>query len=564
MIRRRKEASVKKLSPKTAYIIIGAVFLLMVAALVAQVAMEGKMTSQIAVRTLIPMGVCVSAFARIYTGNRGSRGRVFYEKLYEEELADAFTAPDQKSARRRLVKGVRDFHEDRLEKALTTLEALCPSCTKPADYGATYFFIGRVYSGMGLLDKAVQAYETTLSHTPANPSAWNNIGSIHMKRGDFDAAADCFRRAADIDRHYVMAYNNMAQLQLRFGHWQDSIRFAAHAVRLQSDLAPALNALALSYYALGHRTEGRKYADLAARHGSNRQSLENLFRRLDSGENPFTPGMELPIVVEEALEHFRRRHARPMLRIALPAEGSNVGRSRVGGESVGEPPVDSHGKPMRLLAAVWCSETQGMADLPERGILRFFIAEDRDCGCNRLSPTEQTDFRILYTPDEDAFGACEYETKFDMDTDFPVKGCFPICFVPGMGTPLVSDYRFRDALEEALEKAGAPSVEDMEPTMYRAICRQNQWGGHRMGGYPCFEDIDPRYQTAYQDYDALLLQIVSHEMVFDRDGSEMSVNIIEFGHNGGCQFLISRNKLRAKDFSDVLYWWDESFEDTDV
>lgn len=32
--------------------------------------------------------------------------------------------------------------------------------------------------------------------------------------------------------------------------------------------------------------------------------------------------------------------------------------------------------------------------------------------------------------------------------------------------------------------------------------------------------------------------------------------LIMFGDAGGCQFFIPHDKLIARDFSDVMYWWD--------
>ena len=80
------------------------------------------------------------------------------------------------------------------------------------------------------------------------------------------------------------------------------------------------------------------------------------------------------------------------------------------------------------------------------------------------------------------------------------------------------------------------------------------YGGHRIGGYPCFEQDDPRDVTeGLRKYDTLLLQIVSHTMP-DASGNEET--LIMFGDEGGCQFFIPREKLRARDFSDVMYNWD--------
>jgi uncharacterized protein YwqG len=75
-----------------------------------------------------------------------------------------------------------------------------------------------------------------------------------------------------------------------------------------------------------------------------------------------------------------------------------------------------------------------------------------------------------------------------------------------------------------------------------------------VGGYPCFEPFDPRgNDSALEKYDTLLLQIVSHTA---EDEQGQTTDLIMFGDEGGCQFFIPREKLRACDFSDVMYTWD--------
>ncbi len=543
----------KRLSRKAAYIMLGVVFLLMVAALIVQVVMEGKLTSEIAVRTLIPMGACASAFAKVYTGAGRNRGLAYYEKSYEKEIGTAFSEPHRKAEKNMLLRGIKAYNEDRFTVAVKHLSPLFSRCQTSAESTATGLFLGLTYTDMGLPDKAIETYEALLAIDPNAARAWNNLGLLYAKKGMPDKAAEHYRRATECDPTYVMAFNNMAQILLRDSRWQDAIRFASHALSLQSDLVPALNAMAVAHYALGHKAESRQYVDRVVMAGGNTQNLKTIFALLDHGKSPFEPHTRLTPELETALELFERRNAIPMLRICLPADGPDIGRSRLGGEAFGDVPTDSHGYPMRLLAAIWCSEARGIPDLPDRGILRFFIAADASLGCDRHAPASGADFRVLYTEDEDAFGSCRYEMTFDPQTSFPVKGCIPIYFQPGMSTPLVADYRFRPALSEALMKAGAPTLDDLDPSAYAAICRQNTYGGHRMGGYPCFEDIDPREYEPYRRYDTLLLQIVTHTV----ETKHGDVNIIEFGNEGGCQFLISRDNLLSRNFSDVFYWWDD-------
>ncbi|MBE6676652.1 MAG: DUF1963 domain-containing protein, partial [Ruminococcaceae bacterium] len=40
------------------------------------------------------------------------------------------------------------------------------------------------------------------------------------------------------------------------------------------------------------------------------------------------------------------------------------------------------------------------------------------------------------------------------------------------------------------------------------------------------------------------------------DGHGHEQELIMFGDEGGCQFFIPAEKLRARDFSDVMYTWD--------
>jgi uncharacterized protein YwqG len=543
----------KRMSRKTAMIILVTTLVLLTVALIAQIVAEGEFNSTIAVRTLIPMGLCVSSIIKVGTIG-GTRGRKFFEKLYEKEIGEAFSAGDRRGEKNKLLDGIKAYHESRYDVAIGILEGLLPRCRDVADATATRLFLGLTYTDMGLSEKAIETYEKLLEQNAACANAWNNLGLQYAKKGLSDKAAHCYRRATECDESYAVAFNNMAQLLIQQSRWAEAIPFAGHALFLRKDLTPAANALAISYYALGKKEESRRYADMAVMNGSDRKSLETAFALLDRGVSPVTPQVRLTPEVETAMDLFRRATVRPMLGVCLPAEGVNRGRSRVGGESIGDVPTDSRGYPMRMLAAIWCSEARGVPDMPAAGILRFFIADDRYYGCDRHRPTEQSDFRVLYTEDEEAFGECLAETVLPAGAgeNFPVKGCYPIYFQPGMGTCLVADHRFKPALNQALQKAGAPSVEEMDPAMYGAICEQNTWGGHRIGGYPCFEQIDPRPEKGLERYDTLLFQLVSHSQSPNGD-----CDLIEFGREGGCQFLIPAEKLRNKDFSDVLYWWDD-------
>ena len=111
---------------------------------------------------------------------------------------------------------------------------------------------------------------------------------------------------------------------------------------------------------------------------------------------------------------------------------------------------------------------------------------------------------------------------------------------------LVENYNAR-----YMKKLDFDTISDEE---HSEIYYRLEYGGHRIGGYPCFEQCDPRdAEPALRVYDTLLLQIVSHTFT---DDNGKDTDLIMFGDEGSCQFFIPREKLRQRDFSDVMFWWD--------
>ena len=70
-----------------------------------------------------------------------------------------------------------------------------------------------------------------------------------------------------------------------------------------------------------------------------------------------------------------------------------------------------------------------------------------------------------------------------------------------------------------------------------------------IGGYPIFSQDDPRLNESLSDCDILLFELDS---VYDK---ENDIDIM-WGDMGTGSFFITRDKLKALDFSRVLYNYD--------
>ena len=544
-----------KKNPKLAITLTYILIILLAAAcitlFIVQTAQNGwKINSSNAVKFgVILIGLILTA-VKMATKTSDGHSLRRYALHYKKEIGAAFASPNRKKERQALLKGIACVHEERHQKGIELLTVLKKSCRSRDEHFAVSLFLALNYEKSGLIDQAIATYEELLTYKPDYSRAWSNLGSIYIDKGMYEKSIHALEEAIRCDENNPYAWNNLAQTHLAASSWQKVIAPAMRALELKKDIYQAENALTIAYFAMGDQENSKKYFDSAVLHGSDASNLTSILRGLAHKNVAFgnTNGVREEVI--RANGHLQRDTSLPMTEIRLPAPNDG-NLSRLGGAAVDQtPPFDSTGKPMKLLAAIWCSEVRGVPHFPERGVLRFYIADNALYGIDFDHPTEQKDFRVLYDENEDGYDTAQRDDD-DLSESFPIPHVLPIRLSPAFGSIRSTDYRFDKALSAALAKVGVDSLSEEESDY---IYAQNTYAGHRIGGYPCFEQFDPRDDNpAWQSYDTLLLQIVSHTMT-DEKGKDR--NLIMFGDEGGCQFFISSEKLKNRDFSDILFWWD--------
>lgn len=487
-------------------------------------------------------------------GSTGGPSLRKYEAAYRKEIGGAFSAPDQKRQKRALLTAIERYSRDRYNGAVARLQALRKECRTNDDYNAVLLFLALSYADAGCAEEAIATYEELVKYSPTHSTAWSNLGMLYRRQGQNDRAIYCIENAIRQDEQNAYAWNNLAQAYLASNNWQKAVEPALRSLSLKADMHSAETALCVAYYMMDDQTLSKKYFDSAVMHGADASKLSSLLQGLAQSSVAFGDTSGIREEVTRAMGHLQRDTALPMVEIRLPAPDDG-NRSRLGGAPLDtNPPLDSSGAPMKLLAAIWCSEVRGVPDFPAHGVLRFYVADNDLYGADFDHPTVQSDFRVLYDEDESAFDGTLRDDPTVSDA-FPIQHVLPIRLTPAMGSIRASDYRFAECVDAALRKAGAAcTFDELEDEENDFITEQNTYAGHRIGGYPCFEQFDPRGdRSELQAYDTLLLQIVSHTAP-DEQGREQE--LIMFGDLGGCQFFIPAEKLRNRDFSDILYSWD--------
>lgn len=525
------------LKPKTALIILYIVLALLVVALIAQIVLEKTFNATIAVRALIPILLCVSAIYKVSTGSGARiRNTALYEREYDFLLRRAFTEDGRKKYRKKVMDALGYYNRDQYEKAIGICDSLLPICQTTDDYCAVLLVKALSYSDAGLTEGAIDLYFELLRHDETRSTAWSNLGVIFRSQGKNLDAVSCYENAVKYDPQNAMAYSNLAHVYFAVGHARLCIEKAHKALELKANLLQAMSALCCGYTALGDEENADKYFRMAVQNGYDRDKLQDFLDKIRNGSykpESLTPTDEKQ---ENAIREVYRATAIPMLRVGIPAEH---GQSRIGGRPLGDSPLNAAGQPMRLLCALYCSEIRSVPGIPARGILQFFITDDTSYGLDRSNPTTQTNFRVTYTEDEDTPESTE---ALPDSQNFPVKGTYPIQFVPTMCAMTDGDFRFEETVRACFAKCGAELTEDLlTETRHRYHTE-----GHRVGGYPYFAKTDPRATRAdLARYDTLLLQIDTHD------------DLVEIGDTGVMQFFINAADLQNRSFSDILYWWDD-------
>jgi len=96
-------------------------------------------------------------------------------------------------------------------------------------------------------EKAKVNYELATHFDPANSNAFNNLGVIHRRHGNLEAAVHCFEQALKADPGMNLANKNLGTVFGTMGRMKESIQLTRQALDANPKDPEAYNNLALLY-----------------------------------------------------------------------------------------------------------------------------------------------------------------------------------------------------------------------------------------------------------------------------------------------------------------------------
>lgn len=235
-------------------------------------------------------------------------------------------------------------------------------------------------------------------------------------------------------------------------------------------------------------------------------------------------------------------------------EELNLWDSKFGGmpylEKGDKYPVDENGNPMLLLLQINFGEVPHIEDYPRDGIIQVFFSSNEENGygmdSSNFYSTKQSSWRIIYKNKVikdinklETSSPIDYVEYMEEGSVLPLYCVSKIIFKKGFAPLSPSN----PILEGKLMEYNLESLIG-ENLIYEIINKFGFNSEHMIGGDNNFTQSDPReYNYELRNYDTCLFKI-------DSDNNMM------WGDCGIGNFIIPLEKLKNKDFSDVLYTWD--------
>ena len=252
-------------------------------------------------------------------------------------------------------------------------------------------------------------------------------------------------------------------------------------------------------------------------------------------------------IVEKIYQKLKAHTSEKLVAFSLEEESAGIFDCKIGGAyyvPTGEPrPMNIHtGENMYLLAQINFAQVPHLEGFPEKGLMQILISNEDMFGCDFEDGYNQVGWKICYYEElpEHAEKDCIYQPEWNKDIELPLQKdvTYKLKAYEAIQTISFDDDGFWPAARECLPQELYASLE--EDDVLDGLCDLFETYPCQIGGYPSFTQDDPRNGHSQE---ILLFQLESTKDIM-------------WGDFGIGNFFITKEALRNKDFSHVMYHWD--------
>jgi len=193
--------------------------------------------------TLKDYEVAVSAYQyvlRLDPQNAQAHGNLGYvyaqlgrlDEAIEENLQVLQLTPDDYITHRNLILLYRD--SGRLDDAIRQAERMI-EVTPENELAATYLLLGSLYETSGNPEKAIEAYEQTLTAAPGSPQALSALGNVYLQSQRLEDALVTFEALAQLAPDDYAVHQQLALIYWQLERYDEALAAANQALSLSPE-----------------------------------------------------------------------------------------------------------------------------------------------------------------------------------------------------------------------------------------------------------------------------------------------------------------------------------------
>ncbi len=163
-------------------------------------------------------------YGKVLPSPRIRKKREYYMKLGEKRVEKH---PDDINA----VKGLSDQYLELglWREVLCLLEKSAPLLSGNAEL---HFNLARAHSALGMPDKAINEYATTLALSPEHMGAYNNLALIYLQNGNHDNALQTLNKGIERGRSHPVFYHNLGNVYSAMGNIDQALLSYRKAIKI--------------------------------------------------------------------------------------------------------------------------------------------------------------------------------------------------------------------------------------------------------------------------------------------------------------------------------------------
>ncbi len=244
---------------------------------------EGFVTKEldsgdIAKAVLILAGLVLAAVRTKKPRRQVSNKKVAYEKAYPDFIQNVFS--EDKKLEKKFFHAVDDYNQNKPAAALKKLEALRKDCQRTSDLYAVTVFTALCLDEMRAYEKAIQQYYGAFQIRP-NSTLASNMGLCYERLGEPNRAIDAYTTAIQTDKTNAFAFNNLGTLYFREGDYETALEYAEAAIAVNPRMPQALSLAAICSAVMGQQEPYQRYYRQAVAAGYDGSKIKAVIKSLD-------------------------------------------------------------------------------------------------------------------------------------------------------------------------------------------------------------------------------------------------------------------------------------------